>query len=394
MQAAAQANENYKALYFARIFTEVEPQNAVGWQNRSKLASNLGLPEEALASQARASDPKSAQVVPAGFLPGRKVPVKPATLPDWAAALALLSQDLAATRGPAEELAVRDDISGVKVATADEVRENDAQLTKLNLPPEGPWADPKPLNVNQVLTNCFALKDAEAMHYHSVDGGKMFGAMMMAGLAGYSSAAAPAAAALDSQVAGKLVTDASNVKSNYSGGHYAKLLYDKDSINGVTTSDKPKTSGKTHALGSPFPLLWGSGDPTAPTFLAALSAGQKPAVVEIKAGQEVPPGKEKVKLESLPPLHYPKFGILCSAQCSYPVALGEIILTREDLQEFAPNLLSLLPDLTSLRTAYLSDGLTMSPGNYSANTFIGFDERGDAFRFSVSPSVWIVPSRK
>jgi hypothetical protein len=153
MKAAADAKENYKALYFARIFTTVQPDSAAGWKNRAILAASLGLHEEAAAAELRASDTTNKIQVQSFVLPGRGLTVKPATLSDWAGAILLLADGTASVRQENFLLAARDEVSGVSVSTSDEVREQDQQLTQMGLPPEGPWSDPKPIN-NIAPKNC------------------------------------------------------------------------------------------------------------------------------------------------------------------------------------------------------------------------------------------------
>ena len=72
LQAAVAANERYKALYLARIFTDLKPDAPAAWSNRARLASALGLTEEASACEQNARNPSQRVNVPlADILPGR-----------------------------------------------------------------------------------------------------------------------------------------------------------------------------------------------------------------------------------------------------------------------------------------------------------------------------------
>ena len=98
MTAASRNGEIYKALYFARLFTHAKPELAAGWSNRAELAATVGVAQEAAASHANAQAGGHLSVPPAA-LPGA-IKVRPSTLADWAAALALVSDDVAAKEGP------------------------------------------------------------------------------------------------------------------------------------------------------------------------------------------------------------------------------------------------------------------------------------------------------
>ena len=99
LQAAVAANERYKALYLARIFTDLKPDAPAAWNNRARLASALGLTEEAAACEQNATNPSQRVNVPlADILPGTGLGTIPTTLSDWAAATALLSDGIAGER--------------------------------------------------------------------------------------------------------------------------------------------------------------------------------------------------------------------------------------------------------------------------------------------------------
>src|SRR5688572_3823910 len=113
MMAAAKQGETHKALYLARLFTAAKPDLAAGWTNRAQLADSLGFDAEAAASRANASDGANRPIPPTA-LPGA-MKTRPASLADWAAALALVADDVAVKEGPHALVAVRDDLSGVEI---------------------------------------------------------------------------------------------------------------------------------------------------------------------------------------------------------------------------------------------------------------------------------------
>jgi hypothetical protein len=117
MQAAAAENDRYKALYLSRMFTQVAPENATGWSNRARLASDLGLSGEAAVSDANAHSAGQAARPPSELLPGVSSMPKPASLRDWAAAVAVLSDAVVEREGSASLIAVEDSVSGVREAT-------------------------------------------------------------------------------------------------------------------------------------------------------------------------------------------------------------------------------------------------------------------------------------
>ena len=106
MMAAAKQGETYKALYLARVFTTAKPDLAAGWTNRAQLAASLGFDAEATASRANASEAGSRPIPPAS---SRCDETSAILLADWAAALALVADDVVVKEGPHALVAVRDD---------------------------------------------------------------------------------------------------------------------------------------------------------------------------------------------------------------------------------------------------------------------------------------------
>jgi hypothetical protein len=64
--------------------------------------------------------------------------------------LALASDDVKAREGRAVVVAVRDDLSGVAVPTNEEIQQE----------ARGPWANAKPVQLEDVLPNLFAMPQA------------------------------------------------------------------------------------------------------------------------------------------------------------------------------------------------------------------------------------------
>jgi hypothetical protein len=391
MTAATSGKENYKALYLARIFTNLEPTLAAGWANRAALATALGLKNEATACEAKAHDVSDPVHVPSDLLPGYGVAIKPASLSDWAAAMSLLADDIATKFTSSGIVAVRDDLSGIQVPNAEEVKSNDEELVELGLPPDGPWSAPAPIKIQQIMPNSFVLVKAEAMHYKTVKKGSMFGAMVMAGLSGMTAASNPVASAADSEVAGKMASEATNVANHYVGGGYTRLAFPEGSAKPIATDDHPMPTGKSHAVGNPIPVLWASGGSNAPTYFGHWSAGTKPLVVEHKAGKKEDP-KHRAKAENIPDLQYPRLSILCASSCSKPMSALELMLTREDLLSMQPDTVSKAPqDLEYYRQAYNQNSLTLEPTNLRERWYLGYDNAGNVYEVNTTPAGWLVP---
>jgi hypothetical protein len=334
-KAAVEANETYKAMFFARIFTDLKPELSAAWSNRGALAATLGLKDEAAACQANAEHPTQRMAVPKSILPHYGVSVRPSSLSDWAAALQLMSDGLQAREGDHTLLAVRDDVSGINVASPAEVEAANKTSAEVELPRVGPWATAKPVGLEHVLPNAFSLRSAEPMSHKTVNKGGMFAAMLMGGLAGLSKD--PAASAQVSQAAGELAGRATQVSSEYQGGAYTFATYDdgKESVANLA----PKPTGETQTVGSPFPILWAAGQTGSASYLAQLAQKDKSWVqVWAPAG----PKEVKAKAMKLPDkLYMPKLMTLCTGYetCTPPLSLNELLFTKEDVAALAPSLI-------------------------------------------------------
>lgn len=273
LQAAVAANERYKALYLARVFTSIKPDVAAAWSNRAALASALGLSDEASVCQANAKDVQHLATVPPSVLPGAGLTVKPASLADWASAMALLSDDTAAKERHASLVAVKDSVSGIHQATDEEIQERTRSYKEDGLTPPGPWARPEAIRLQHILPNAFSLGTEEPMHYKSMSAGGMFGAMLMAGMAGMQQNYNPQLAQQAQEMSQEMAGRAGEVPSHYKGGSYTKITY----VGGkaVSSLDHPQPSGEFETVGLPVPLLWASGGTREPIYAGSWKGTEK-----------------------------------------------------------------------------------------------------------------------
>jgi hypothetical protein len=373
--AATQAGEGYKALYLSRLFTELQPNNQAGWNNRAQLATAVGFDIEAAAARANASSGAPA-AFSGGALPGA-FKVRPTTLADWAAALAMAADDTAAREGRAVVLAVRDDLSGVNVASNEEIQRE----------ARGPWATAKPVQLEHVLTNLFALTDATPMDKKSMKGGRFaLGALAMAGSA-YSSYSgmADTAAAL-SELSGNLLGQSFEVASELKGGQYVAVTY----VNGSARSavQKPKTSGKREAVGTPLTMLWASGGSLTPAVPAVWRNGDSNTTAAIKIDAKTT--KQEWKKYQIGQLFYPRMQQFCdgAGACSPMLTLLEVMLSAEDLRAFAPSVESRLPNIASWASRYATNDAMTVAGAGQRHT--GFDASGVVYTTQQRPTEWLV----
>jgi hypothetical protein len=398
LQAAVNNNERYKALYFARILTQIKPDNAAMWANRAQSATALGLSDEAAACQQNAKDPAHPVKVPlTGILPGQGLSVKPSTLADWAAATALLSDGIAEKEGKQALVAFKDSVSGIHEASEAEIKARDNDARESGLTPPGPWAAPEPVQLKHVLGNVFAERAAEPMHYKSVSKGGMFGAMLMAGLSGANMNINPGMAQQGMVMAQQMAGRASEVPSHYKGGAYTQVTFTEGKESEV--ADHPQTAGLDETVANPVPFLWASGGSMVPTIDAVWKTNQKTKVKKITAANA---GDEKEAKEFNPPaqLQFPKLMGLCVANdpqskqfCTDPMTLMESLLTPEDVAALAPNLSASVPDLDTYRRTYGSLYITLKPGNGGSSQMWGVDNEGAVYRLNPGPTAWIVAAQ-
>lgn len=375
ISAATEAGEAYKALYLARVFTEVQPENRVGWTNRAKLAASLGFDAEAAAAQAIA-ETGSARSLAGTALPGI-VKVRPSTLADWAAALALVADDTTAREGRGVVLAVRDDLSGVTVASAQEIEREQ----------RGPWATAKPVQMEDVLPNLFAMTQATPMDRKSMKGGMFaLGALALAGSAYSSSVGAADSAATLAGLYGTAMANAYEVPSDFKGGEFMATTY----ANGSPRAAKmvPKTAGKREALGTPVPILWASGASLSPFVAATWRNGDTDKSEAIRLDAKAK--KQEWKKHAVPSLMYPRMQQLCAAanDCSPMLTLLEIMLSADDVRALAPGIESRLPNAAPWASKYSA----RQPLSVVAagDRFTGFDASGVVYITRHRPTEWLV----
>jgi hypothetical protein len=373
--AATKAREGYKALYLSRLFTELEPANQIGWTNRAQLASALGFQAEAAAARANAASGAPASFA-GGALPG-VFKVRPTTLSDWAAAVALMADDTFAREGRPMVLSVLDNLSGVQVPATEEVQRQ----------ARGPWVTAKPIQLHDVLPNVFAMPTATPMDKKSMKGGLFaLGALAMAGSA-YSqfSGVADSAAAL-SELSGNAMARAFEVASDFKDGSFVSVTYANGTPRASTL--KPKTAGKHEAIGTPVPMLWASGHSLAPYVQALWSNGDENKSEAIKIDAKTK--KQEWKKHELTPLMYPKMQQLCDGQnrCTSRLTLLEVMLSADDLSVLAPATVSRVPNLSSWSAQYAAgDRLSVAA---AGERFTGFDASGVTYITRHRPTEWLV----
>jgi hypothetical protein len=374
IQAAAEKGDVYKALYLSRVFTTIAPDNAAGWTNRAQLANRLGFTAEAAAALANVQADR-AVAVSGDALPGAMT-VKPASLADFAAALALLADDVTAREGRPVIVSVKDDLSGMDVPTAAEVERAG----------RGPWVTPKPVQVEHVLSNLFVLADAKPMDRKSMRGGMFaLGALALAGTGYANSIGAADAASSFANLYGGAMGRAFEVPSDFKGGSYVAVTY--TGVAAKRTPLQPKTAGKREAIGTPVPLLWASGPSRSPVVAAVWANGnaKKSDAMRIeRAGK-----KAEWKKHEVPALRYPRLQQLCAAadRCSAPATLLEVLLSADDIQAMAPTLGASLPDFAAYASRYArSEPLSIAS---AGQTFAGYDAAGVVFVTRHQPTQWL-----
>jgi hypothetical protein len=383
MAAAAERGHIYKALYFARLFTTVKPDLGAGWSNRAKLAAALGFEAEASASRTNAAGGGN-QPVPPSALPGL-LTVRPATLTDWAAAMALVADDVSAKEGQHALVAVRDDLSGVQIAAAEDIQR--AQ--------RGPWAAAKPVQIDHVLTNLFVMPRATPMDKKSMKGGLFaLGAVALAGSTFASTVGAGEAAAAFSEMYGDAMGRAFELPSELKGGTFTAVTYTSGAA--AKTDAKPRTAGKYEAVGTPVPMLWASGSSMSAVQRAHWRSGDssKSEAMRIDAKTK----KQEWKKHEVPALMYPRVQQLCSGanRCSPRLAILELVLTRDDVAALSAGREAGLPDVTQWQRLY--DARQPLSVVAAGETFAGFDQAGVIYVTRHRPTEWLTaaasPSRK
>jgi hypothetical protein len=351
----------------------------VGWTNRARLAAALGFTSEATLAEANAGRPAPAPIS-GGALPG-VFTVQPKTLADWAAAVALAADDVMAREGRPVLVAVRDDLSGLTVAS-----EQQMQIEE-----RGPWATANPVQIENVLPNMFVLSDATPMDRKSMKGGLFAGGVLAFAGSAYAThiGAADAAAELSS-LYGNAMAKAFEVPSEFKGGSFVSTTYADGAAK--TLKAAPKTSGKQEAVGTPLPMLWASGGALSPTVTAAWKSGDAAKSEAMKLDAKT--RKPEWKKQPVPSLAYPRVQQLCfeASRCSAPLTLLELMLTTDDLRAFAAGTESSLPDVDAYRAGYLA----RQPISVVAagSQFAGFDASGAVYVTRHRPTEWLTSAAR
>jgi hypothetical protein len=372
--AATRSGEGYKALYLSRLFTDAQPNNRTGWSNRARLAASLGFVKEAAAAQANA-EAESAEPIVGTALPGT-FKVRPTTLSDWAAALALAADDTTAREGRPIVMAVRDDLSGVNVPSAEEVERRN----------RGPWVNAKPIQVDHVLPNLFAMPEAKPMDRKSINGGMFALGMLATVSSSYATHIGAADSALTfSELSGNAMAKAFEVPSEFKGGAFVAVTYP----GGLEkrTDMQPKTAGKHEAIGTPLPILWASGPALSSTVPAVWRNGDSSKSFAMKV--ETKTKKLEWKNQVVPALYYPRLMQLCGDrnQCTPYTTLLEVLLSADDLRALAPGTEWDLPNVAFASSRYAAQqSLTVAS---AAEGFVGFDLAGVVFQTTQGPTEWL-----
>ena len=377
MLAAAKQSETYKALYLARLVTSANPDLAAAWANRAQLALALGFEAEAAASKANAADGGNRPLPPVA-LPGT-MKTRPTTLADWAAALALVADDVAALEGRGALVAVRDELSGIQAAANDAIEASQ----------RGPWATAKPVQVDHVLPNLFVMPKATPMDKKSMRGGMFaLGTLALAGSTFATTVGATDAARAFSEMYGDTMGRAFEVPSELKGGSFVGITF----AGGVArrTEMKPRTSGKYEAVNTPLPLLWASGSSMAAVHRAHWKSGDSPKSEAMRIDRKTK--KQEWKKYEVPVLSYPRVQQLCAnlRLCSPKLTLLEVMLTPADVAALAPGLERRLPDTAKWSARYAArESLTIVS---AGETFAGFDHTGVIYVTRQRPTEWLTPA--
>ncbi len=405
MKAAADEGENYKALYLARVLTDVAPELAGAWSNRATLAGSLGLTGEQAAAQQHADQPSAKVVVPAEFLPGRTLPARPVSLPDLAGAMTLLADDMRAREGIGVVAAVKDDVSGAYVRTIHYDAWDDESLGHRDAHDES-FAAAMPPRLIDILPNAFVLHDVHAMAEHDRNGGAFAGALLLGALAGASagmgdsSSSSSASAASDA-----LMRESGKVVSRLKGGSFSARTFP-----GGTAKDAveiPSPAGEREAIDLPAPVLWLSGGSQRPTVTMRLvNAGGGPAKAYLRRFGGSAPTKQEVMRS--PDLKFPRVAKLCDTRfvsgfwtttnCSEPLSLMELMLRGDDIMELAKGDAGIRPPSLGgwdyLYQSAASRLVISAEDSYWSDSreYVGFDTAGNCYAFNPAPEELLAPA--
>jgi hypothetical protein len=227
----------------------------------------------------------------------------------------------------------------------------------------------------------------------------MFGAMLMAGMAGVTQVNNPALAQQGLDMAQHMAGRASEVTSHYVGGMYTRVSYAGGKE--VDTPDHPQSAGLNESVSNPVPFLWASGGSMEPIINAAWRSNQKIKVKKITTSN-LEDLKSSNRTGYNPPeqLQFPKLMGLCLAShqnssqfCTDPMTLMELLLTPEDVTALAPNLSTSVQDIDMYRKTYGSHYLILTPGNGGGTQIWGADPEGAVYPLSPNSTAWVARAR-
>lgn len=370
---AAKSGNAYKALFLARLFTRVRPDLDAGWNNRKQIAASLRLDEEVSAADKRAG---------AGgfFLSGPPKSV-PRSLADYAAALALAADDLAALFPKGALAAVVDSVSGI----------------------ESTWHDslePKQQRLSDLLPNLLAVTGGKPAKFRVSNPGDSFMATLSSVAAGVSAGVGDTAGAeANARKSGEYSARAGAVPS-----HYVDASFVAARLGGVQSQTfYPKSGGESHLLDTPCPILVASGGAlsafTTARFVSREGFSKCFRVIR-NGGSE----GELVKRPPGTPLRFPRLMTLwVSGQELQIVSPLEVILDHNDAKMFdAP---VSIPNLSVCNQAYATNQLLFTYSN-TRGGITGLDSQDVAYQFSyfadqetlryqpraqLAPNSWVLP---
>ncbi|GAC1437629.1 MAG: hypothetical protein NVS1B11_01750 [Terriglobales bacterium] len=234
----------------------MKPDSAAAWQNEFALASALGLQHEAELCKKNASDPVHATSVAAELLPGT-LRYKPVSLEDFAAAVSLMSDSTSAKEGRNALIAFRDDVSGIRQATQEEIDQANRADQEVGLPPSGPWATAEPPKPLDALAAAFSLRSATPMRYSSGSRSGMASAMLLGALSGMQANSNPSAAEQTREVAQREAERSTQVPSHNKGGSFELAKYTTSGSDERTRATRRRWMKRWAKQGWRWPSRWG-----------------------------------------------------------------------------------------------------------------------------------------
>ena len=379
MKVASERGETYKALFLARILSDLAPGNRAVWGNRAALAGALRLTGEAAACSERAHTLDAKVTVPSDLLPGR-IAARPTTLSDWAAALAMMADGVAQHEPAAPLVAIKDDVSGIEpVMPSYEGAKPSARALAIRL--------------EDIAPNAFILRDAKAMFTKSVNKGMLAVALLSAATMAYGSYNGVTSGMDQMQQAIDVSTaQAFAVDSRYKDGSYTTRTFSTDGTP-MDKAMKPRTAGELAAVDLPFPLLWASGGSLRASFFGRLASGHgKNAETEYWDA-----AAKKSRKVTPPDVNLPRVASLCLRQCTPPVTVQEMLFDEEDLRSIfgdaASTLTSKMPNLAAVREAYArreTELRVAGPGSGEQLSHLVGYAGSSCYDITMKPDAWII----